>query len=332
MKIIALEEHLGNQTLNAATKDLIASAYPYYETFLKPNPADAPSIPDLIEAGERRVKELDAAGIDMEVLSYTDPTQWLTGAEGMATAKSANDTLADCVKEYPDRFRAFATLCLDNPTAAADELRRTVKELGFVGWLISGRPQKGNVYLDDRMYDPLWQALTELDLPVYIHPNYTGADVCKAYYSGLGDQIDTVLSAYGFGWHIEAGMQVVRMILSGVFDRYPTLKVISGHWGETIPYFLPRMDQMMSPAVTGLAETFSTYFKRNIWVTPSGIYDNNDLEYCVGKLGIDRLLFSTDFPYIPLKGARDFIENSSLSDADKQKFASQNAEKLLHIS
>lgn len=249
----------------------------------------------------------------------------------MKIAQAANDALAQNVKAYPDRFRAFATLPLENPSAAADELKRTVKELGFVGALISGRPQTGNVFLDDKIYYPLWQALTDIDLPVYIHPNYTTAEVCKSYYSGLGDQLNTILSTYGYGWHLEAGLQVIRMILTGVFEKFPNLKVILGHWGEMVPYYLPRLDQMFSPAVTGLPEKFSIYFKNNVWATPGGIYDDDDLEYCVRKVGIDRLLFATDFPYVPLAGAKPFLENCPLSEDDKKKFAYLNAEKLLHL-
>lgn len=331
MKIIALEEHIGSKLLGDATKDEITASYPYYDTFLNTNPADAPSIPDLQQLGERRIKELNEAGIDMEIISYTNPTQYLKEDDAISTAKAANDALAAMIKPYPTRFRAFATLPWSDPRAAADEIRRTAKKYGFVGTLISGRPQPGNIFLDDSMYYPVWEALTELDLPVYIHPNYTTADACKSYYSNLGDQFDCVLSTYGYGWHFEAGLQVVRMIIAGVFEKFPTLKVISGHWGEMVPYYLPRLDQMFSPAVTGLKEIFSYYYKKNVYVTPSGLYDNDSLIFCVNKLGIDHILFSTDFPYIPMTGAHAFIENAPLSDSDKEKFSSLNAEKLLKI-
>lgn len=185
MKIIALEEHMVSKSIGAAVSKTIQEAYPYAQQFLKPAPADAPSTPDLFELGEKRIAELDKAGIDMEVVSYTNPTQWLTGDDALTLAKEANDLLYQNIKLFPDRFRAFATLPWNNPTAAADELKRSVNELGFVGTLISGRPQTGNVFLDDKMYYPVWEALTELDLPVYIHPNYTSVDACSAYYSGL---------------------------------------------------------------------------------------------------------------------------------------------------
>ena len=331
MKIIALEEHLSSKTIGAAVAKTIQEVYPYAQQFMHPAPADAPSVPDLFELGEKRIAELDEAGIDMEVVSYTNPTQWLTGDEAVTLAKQANDTLSEAVKPYPDRFRAFATLPWNNPTAAADELRRTVNELGFVGTLISGRPQTGNVFLDDKMYYPVWEALTELDLPVYIHPNYTSVDAVNAYYKGLNDQLDTILSSYGYGWHYEAGMQVIRMILAGVFEKFPTLKVISGHWGEMVPYFLYRLDQMFKPEVTGLSDTISNIYKKHVWISPSGLYDNDALQFCVNKLGIDHLVFSADWPYVPMTDAKAFVDNAPLSDTDKEKFAHINAEQLLHI-
>lgn len=332
MKIIALEEHIVSKAIGAAVAKTIQEAYPYTQQFLKPAPADAPSTPDLFELGERRIAELDKAGIDMEIVSYTNPTQWLTGDDALTLAKQANDTLYQAVKPYPDRFRAFATLPWNNPEAAADELRRAVSELGFVGTLISGRPQTGNVFLDDKMYYPVWQALTELDLPVYIHPNYTSGEACNAYYAGLGDQFDTILSTYGYGWHYEAGIQVVRMILAGVFEKFPSLKVLSGHWGEMVPYFLPRLDQMFKPEVTGLSDTVSNIYRKHVWVSPSGLYDYDTLQFCVNKLGIDRIVFSADWPYVPMTDARDFVENAPMSESDKEKFSHLTAESLLHIN
>ncbi|MDE6669626.1 MAG: amidohydrolase family protein [Muribaculaceae bacterium] len=331
MKIIALEEHLVNKAVGAATGSIIAQNFPYAQQFRKPNPADAPNPIDLFELGERRILEMDKAGIDMEVVSYTNPTQWLTGSEGQDIARQANDELAQLIKPYPERFRAFATLAWGDPAAAADELRRTVKELGFVGTLLSGRPQPGNIFLDDKAWYPMWEALTELDLPIYIHPNYTSNDACKAYYDNMDDQLATILSTYGYGWHYEAGLEVIRMILGGVFEKFPTLKVLSGHWGEMVPYFLPRLDQMFKPEVTGLPGKISDYYKRNVWVTPSGVYDYDDLQYFVCKLGIEHLAFSADWPYVPKTDARTFLTEAPISDTDKEKFSHLTAEKLLHL-
>lgn len=332
MKIIALEEHVLNKAIGVASAKAIQDNYPYHHTFLNPPKDVAPSSIDLFELGERRIKEMDKNGIDMEILSYTNATQWISGLEAVNLSKTANDQLWETCKSHPDRFRAFATLPWSDPIASSQELRRTIKDLGFVGALLSGRPQTGNVYLDDKCYYPIWEVLTEFDLPLYIHPNFTSPDAIKAYYTGFNDQVNTILSTYGFGWHLEAGMQVIRMILAGVFEKFPNLKVISGHWGEIVPYYLPRLDQMFVPSITGLQEKFSFYYKRNVYVTPSGVYDNDSLELCVKKLGIDHILFSADFPYIPEDGARPFLENSPLSEEDKEKFGCKNAIKILHLT
>lgn len=332
MKIIALEEHALDKAIGQATSQVIQQNYPYIRAFMNSPKEISPSMIDLFELGERRIKEMDDNKIDMEILSYTNATQWISGADSITLSKSANDKLSKLVKQYPSRFRAFATLPWSDPNAAARELRRAIKDDGFVGALISGRPQTGNVFLDDECYYPIWEVLCEFDLPIYIHPNFTSPDVINGYYSGLNENVNMILSSYGFGWHVEAGIQVIRMILSGVFDKFPKLKVISGHWGEVVPFYLTRFDQMFLPSITGLKENFSFYYKRNVYVTPSGIYDDESLEFCVKKLGIDHVLFSADFPYIQESGARHFIENAPLSREDKEKFGYLNAEKILHLN
>lgn len=332
MKIIALEEHIVSRPISKATAAAVAGAYPYYETFLHPAAADTPDVAQLFSLGDQRLAIMDKAGIDMEVVSYTNASQWLTGAEAASLTAEANDALAAAIKPWPHRFRAFATLPWAEPADAVAELKRCVGELGFVGALISGRPGTGPVFLDDARFAPVWQAFCELDVPLYIHPNFTCKEVCAAYYSGLGDQVDTIVSSYGWGWHVEAGIQVLRLILAGVFEKFPGLKVISGHWGEVLPYYLTRLDQMLSPAVTGLSQTISAFYKNHVWITPSGVRDYDCLEFCLKKVGIDHLLYSTDFPYLPETGARGFLENAPLSAEEKGKFGSANAEKLLHIS
>ncbi len=152
MKIIAIEEHIVSRQIDSAAADAIKQAYPWYDCFLKPPAADTPSIPDLFELGERRIHELDKAGIDMEILSYPNATQWLQGASAVPLAREANDRLADAVKAFPDRFGAFATLPLSDPKMAAAELERCLDGHGFCGALISGRPQTGNVFLDNELY------------------------------------------------------------------------------------------------------------------------------------------------------------------------------------
>ena len=332
MKIIAIEEHSMNREIGCATHDTIHKVFPYYGTFLAPHSADKAKVAsDPFELNEKRVKEMEASGIDMEIMSYPDATQWLSETEALDISRKANNMMYENIKAFPNHFKAFATLPWVNPQEAANELRRTVNELGFVGTLISGRPQTGSIFLDDKSYYPVWEALTELDLPIYIHPNFPTTELCKSYYSGFDEKVNMVLSTYGWGWHLEAGIQVLRMIIAGVFDKFPTLKIISGHWGEIIPYYLPRIDQKLSKDITGLPEDFSTYYKNNVWVTPSGVFDNDNLEYCVHKLGVDHILFSADFPYLGVENTRAFFDNAPLTEKDKELIAYRNAEKLFHI-
>ena len=330
MKIIALEEHTMDRAIGAAANTLLNENVPYLEAFFRPNQAASPTL-QMLEMGATRLAEMDRCGIDMEVMSITNNTQWLKGSEAVTLARQANDRLATLVSEHPDRFRFFATLPWDNPQVAADELRRAVNELGAVGTLIAGRPNIDATFLDDRKYDPVWEALTSLDLPIYIHPGFPCREIADTYYTGFSDTINMRLYTWGFGWHLEAGIQVLRMVLAGVFERFPTLKVISGHWGELMPYYLARFDQALAPDVTGLPEQISTYFKRNVWVTPSGIYDYDDLDFCIRKLGIDHILFAADYPYIPEEGGRPFIEQAPLSQEDKEKIGFGNAAALMHL-
>ncbi len=331
MKIIALEEHTVDRAIGAATTQVANENVPYLKAFYRDDLMATPSARQLFEMGETRLKDMDRCGIDVEVISYSNNTQWVKGSEAVTLAQNANKYLASLVREHPSRFRFFATLPWDNPVAAADEMRRTASELGAVGVLIAGRPSIDTTFLDEQRFDPVWQALTDLDLPIYIHPGFPCREVAEAYYKGFSDVVSMMLYTYGFGWHLEAGIQVVRMVLGGVFERFPALKVISGHWGELMPYYLSRFDQVLTPDLTGLAEPFSAYYRRNVWVTPSGIYDYDNMDFCIRKLGIEHLLFSADYPYIPQDGARQFLENAPLSEQDKEKFACGNAEKILHL-
>lgn len=332
MKIIALEEHTCFPKIGAATAETIKKSIPYYPDFTKPTQPGAPVPGALLNMGEGRIAEMDRTGITMEVLSYSDYAQWIEDKEqAVQLTREANDHMASLVSHHPDRFAGFATLPWVDPQAAADEMRRAA-ELGLKGTLLVGRPQQGAVYLDNPMYDPVWQALTECDLPIYIHPGFPETQVQQSYYTGFNKDVEAILPTYGFGWHLEPGMQVLRMILGGVFDRFPNLKVISGHWGEVMPFMISRFDQVLPPEITGLKEKISTYYKRNVWITPSGIYDYDNLDFCIRKFGIDHILFSADYPYIDQDDARAFLENAPLSQEDKEKIAYKNAEKLLRLA
>ena len=173
--------------------------------------------------GAGRIAEMDAHGIDMQVLSYSNATQLAAVGQGPDLARAANDKLAEAVRAYPGRFAGFATLPWQDPQAAAVELDRAVREGGFKGALLIGRP--GQTFLDDPRYEPVLAKLTEMKVPLYVHPGVPLPQVQQPYYGGLAKTVTARLSLFGWGWHNEAGIQIIRMILAGTFDRFPACRL-----------------------------------------------------------------------------------------------------------
>ncbi|MCF0123487.1 MAG: amidohydrolase [Ruminiclostridium sp.] len=284
-----------------------------------------------LDLGEKRLADMDAHGITMQVVSCPMQTQRLPTSEGASVVRDANDYLAEAVSCHPDRFSALAVLPWSDPEAAAAELDRAVNQLGFKGAILAGRPSGGVEFLDDRRFSPILEAAQALNTPIYIHPSATMEQVQELYYSGLGEQLSARLSLYGWGWHHETGVQLLRMILSGAFDRHPRLQVIAGHWGEMVPFYLSRLDQALPQKVTGLTRTITETFREHIYVTPGGIFDIPQLQFTLQVVGSDRILHAADFPFLGNEGARDFIENAPIHPSDKEKIAHKNAERLFSL-
>lgn len=330
MKIIALEEHIPLKTLTQAL-----AKYPS-EDAVRTNCAgspDLPYFPDMKLYGdiEMRLADMNRYGIAKQILSAPVCSGLLPEKEAAAVVSEANNELSQTVKMYPDRFGAFAVLPWSSPKAAAQELERAVNELGFQGAILAGRPTGKEAFLDDRQFAPVLEAAEALEVPIYIHPAAPMTAVQKCYYDGLGDQLSARLSLYGWGWHHEAGIQVLRMILSGAFEKFPKLQLIAGHWGEMVPFFLSRLDQALPQTVTKLTRSITDTFRRNVYVTPSGIFDYPQLKFCMDMLGADRIIHSVDFPFISNQDAKPFIQNAPIGDEDKEKIAHCNAEKLFKI-
>lgn len=207
-----------------------------------------------------------------------------------------------------------------------------VKIMGFQGILLAGRASAGNEFLDAKQFLPVLEACESLNLPIYIHPGAPLKAVQEPYYGGLGDEVSARLSLHGWGWHNEAGIQVLRMILAGRFDQFPKLQLIAGHWGEMVPFFLSRIDQSMPQFVTKLERTVTETFKQNVYITPSGIFDYPQLKFCVETVGADRIIHSVDCPFISNGGAKPFIENAPISETEKELIAYRNAERLFGLS
>ena len=322
MRTIALEEHFWTPDLAAApgTGPLARANGRWLDAALR-------------DLGKARIADMDAAGIDMQVVSHVQPAaQGLPGAEGAAAARQANDYLAAAVARHPDRLAGFATLPTASPAAAADELERAVGDLGFVGGLVNSTLGTDGAFLDDPRFAPLLSRFERLDVPLYLHPAAAPPAIRDVFFGGLPPAAGAALATNAWGWHAEAGLHALRMVVSGVFDRHPGLRLIIGHGGEMIPFMLARIDQMLPPAVTGLAAAPSDYFLRNVWVTTSGMFSLPPVLCAIAVLGVDRVLFSVDYPFGANPDGRALLDALPLSPADKAKVAGLNAEHLLRLA
>ena len=201
-------------------------------------------------------------------------------------------------------------------------------QLGLHGAMVFGRTRDRNA--DAPEFEPIYEVAAALGVPLYLHPQIPDRPVRQSLYSGLGDEIDLTLAMGGIGWHYETGVQLLRMILSGVFDRHPDLQVIVGHWGEVVLFYLERIN-VLSRVEGGLRQPVRDYFRTNVFVTPSGVFSQRYLRWAIEVLGVDRILFSTDYPYV-YEGngwARDFLTQASLSTEDQSRIAHGNWERLV---
>jgi predicted TIM-barrel fold metal-dependent hydrolase len=244
----------------------------------------------------------------------------------VAWTKAANDRLHAAVQNHPTRFAGFASLPTSHPLAAADELERAVNKLGFKGGMLHSLTE--GPFLDDKRYRPIFERAAALDVPLYIHPADPNPAVIKAYY---GDYAKThpmfIRAAWGFTF--EAGTQAMRLVLSGLFDAHPDVKIILGHLGETIPYTLARIDEALSrdTPMKNFREMFSSHF----YVTTSGFFSDPALQCCITEIGIDRIMFSIDWPYASNTAGVQWMHKTWLNDADRSKIFSGNAKRLLRI-
>ncbi len=276
----------------------------------------------LLDLAEARLALMDETGLDVQVLSLSTPMLHDLGRESIEMAQRANDALAAAVARHPTRFQALATLPAAMPDEAALELDRCVRTLGFKGTMLCGRVGARN--LDDPALSPIFQSAEALSAPILLHPRAPEMAVRAAYYSGFKPEVEAAFSTYGLGWHYDAGIQFLRLVLAGTFDRMPGLQVILGHWGELVLFYAERLAAM--DRVSWLAHPIATYLRRNLYVTASGMFLPHYLERAVAVVGTDRLLFFTDFPYQYRPGcdARRFLENCGLAESAKVGFAHGN--------
>lgn len=283
-------------------------------------------LPRLLDIGEGRLAEMDSHGVDMHLLSLTVPgVQMFDPANAVAFARLSNDRLSDSVRRHPTRFAGLASFAPQDPPAAAKEMERAITSLKLNGFLVNSHTQNG--YLDEQRFWPILEAAEALGAPLYIHPRAPSDGMAAPFreYRMEG-------SIWGYG--METGTHAVRLMLSGVLDRFPRLRIVLGHMGEALPFWLWRLDYMASPGSRSDLRNqlkASEYLRRNFAITTSGLEDPLVLRLCVDKIGIDNVMWAIDYPYQPSAPAVAFLESAPLAAADLQRVAHANAERIFRI-
>jgi predicted TIM-barrel fold metal-dependent hydrolase len=267
----------------------------------------------------------------VQVLSVAGPgADLVPGQAGIDLARAYNDTLAEACARNPTRLRGFAHLPLLSPDAAAVELERCVKELGFHGVLVNGATD--GRFLDDPAFEPVLATAEQLGLPIYLHPGIPAAPVRAAYYDGLLGNFSFTLALAAWGWHAETAVHTLRLVLSGALDRHPGLKIVIGHMGEAIPFMLDRLDETTSAeAKAQLSRSLRQTILDQVWITTSGFFTLPPFMAALLSFGVDRILFSVDYPFASNARARAFLDALPVSPADRAKIAHGNADRLLGL-
>ncbi|MFI6049011.1 amidohydrolase family protein [Streptomyces violascens] len=332
LRIVGLEEHVVLPVLLDAWARVGVPQIPQLGY------GDEPIARRLRDVGDARLADMDDQGLDVAVLSLATPgVQNLAAADAEHVAREANDALAEIVHANPERFQALAAIPTPSPEAAVVELERAVTQLGFRGAMLYGRT--GDRLADAPEFDDLYATAERLRVPLHFHPQTPVQAIQDAYYSDLPDGVGRALSTAGLGWYYDLGVQYLRMIFSGVFDRHPALQVIAGHWGEVVLFYLDHVGLLQDMAK--LERPLADYFRQNFWVAGSGTVSERYLRWTAEVVGADRMLYSTDYPYtfgtrpggfpfLDTSGgvARSFLERAPFTEEEKSAIGSGNWERL----
>ena len=330
MRLVTLEEHYLDVAVARASAPRARELSPHFPAAYDPASGlpYSPSPEVLCDLDEGRIADMDRNGIAMQVLSSLT-TQQLPPDVAADLVRATNDTVAAAVERHPDRFAAFAALPTSVPDAAATELERAVTELGCVGVMIFGRT--GDEFLSATRFDPILRTAAALEVPIYLHPGVPPRATTESNYDGPDPLVAARFQTAAWGWHQETAVHFLQLVLNGVFDRYPELQIILGHWGEMVPFYLDRLDEALPRRVTGLERTVGDYMRQNTYITPSGMFSQAQLRFCVDVLGTDRMMYSVDYPFIGNESAAAFLEEADLPDAAKEDIAHRTAERVLKL-
>ena len=325
MRTIALEEHFTTPAF------VEGAGRAFKEGMLRSGGAYAEKIfAQLGDLGDKRIAEMDEAGLDMQLLSLNYPgTEQSEADVAIATAREANDVLAAAVKKYPKRLAGLAALPTAAPDRAVAELQQRMRE-GFKGAVINGHAR--GRYLDDQFFWPILEAAEALDAPIYLHPTLPPKPVMEASFGGFSPRETFVIAGPGWGWHIETGVHIVRMVMRGVFDRFPKLQIVTGHMGEGLPFMLPRLARSgASIKDAQFKKPLSDYLRQNVHYTFGGFNFAATFQNLLAEVGIERIMFSVDYPYGSMKEALAFLNGLPISAADRERIAHTNAEALFKV-
>jgi predicted TIM-barrel fold metal-dependent hydrolase len=312
--VIAIEEHYSDPEL--------IGLFTGRDAFAPPHVLKA-----LADTGEARLKDMDAAGIDIQVLSHSAPSLQKITDGAVELARRVNDRLAAIVRAQPTRYAGFAALPTSDPAAAADELARCVEKLGFKGAMIHGLAH--GQFVDDQRFWPIFARAEALDVPIYLHPGMPHEAVIDAYYKEYAKDFPILLRA-AWGFTVETATLGVRLVLSGVFEKHPKLKFILGHLGEGLPFLLWRINNGLARPGQKPVQ-FRDIFSAHFSITTSGFFADPALLLCVQEMGIDRILFAVDYPFEANAPGPEWLARVPLCDEDKAKIASGNARRLLRM-
>lgn len=326
MRIVTLEEHVSFPEMSAYLPEHIANGRRLSGAALQMQGK-------LTDVTGERFESMKATGIGLQVLSVENTDVYLLSDElAPAFASRYNDMLADKIKDHREAFSAFALLPMTVPAAAADELERTVKAYGFRGAMIKGTIN--GAFLDAPRFAPVFERAEQLGVPLYLHPGIPPKEVLAAYYSNVGETtgVNEAIACFGWGWHSETAIHLLRLFAAGIFDAYPKLKVIIGHMGEMLPMMWSRTNGVLRPGVFGKNQrTMIDTFREQLYITTSGLFTLPPLQLVIDTIGIDHVLFSIDYPFSSNQVGVDFLHSIPLPGDQLAKIAHGNADRLLGL-